>query len=106
MMERWKAIFSKYDLDNTGTLFLSDVKRMVRRDLKIADRLVTDQQISTLFHAIDEDGNGQVDFHEFLSFVQQPSSRGTISENAVVDSVARGVRLALMRNKIRIKDLQ
>jgi Ca2+-binding EF-hand superfamily protein len=106
MVERWKAIFSKYDIEGTGTLGYENIKHMVRADLKIAERLVTDAQIHTLFNAIDEDHGGLVEFNEFLDFVQQPSTKGTISEQEVVNSVARGIRLALRRNKIRIGELE
>jgi len=106
MIERWKSIFNKYDCGGTGTLGVEDVKRMVRGDLKIAKRLVSDHQVHQLFEAIDEDHGGSVEFNEFLDFVQQPSTRGAVSESAVIESVARGVRLALRRNKIKVKDLE
>jgi len=105
MIERWKAIFSKYDDEGTGTLEVHNIKKMVRQDLKIAERLVSDAQIAALFGAIDEDGGGSVEFNEFLDFVQQPSTRGTISDQDVVNCVERAVRLAMWRNKIRVKDL-
>lgn len=106
MMERWKAIFTKYDAEGDGTLTLKNIRQMVRKDLKISERLVTDDQIQALFFYIDRNGSETVDFYEFLSFVQQPSTRGAVSEESVVKSVARGVRLCVMRNKIRIKDLE
>lgn len=106
MMERWKAIFQKYDWDNSGTLRLSDIKRMVRRDLKISERLVSDSQITALFVDIDRDGGGTIDFAEFLEWVQKPSGRGSASQSEIVTGVARGVRLALRRNKIRVRDLE
>lgn len=106
MSERWKTIFSKYDSEGTGTLGLHDIRRMVRKDLKISERLVSDKAIGDLFSAIDEDEGGSVEFNEFLEFVQQPSTRGTISDEEVVNSVARGVRLALHRNKIRVTELE
>jgi len=104
MMERWKAIFSK-DSGCSGTMAPSDFHRMVRRDLKVADRLVTDEQILKLFRHIDTDQNDKIDFHEFLAFVSQPVRRRDVSEEEVVNSVARGVRLALRRNKIKIHEL-
>lgn len=106
MMDRWKSIFSKYDSNGSGTLHIEDVERMVRRDLKIPKRLVSEEQIVALFHHLDLDGGGTIDFFEFLNFVQQPSSRGTVSEQDVLNSVARAVRLALRRNKIRVRDLE
>lgn len=106
MIERWKAIFSKYDSEGSGTLGVEDIKRLVRRDLKIAPRLVSDDQIAVLFETIDVDGDTHVEFNEFLEFVQQPSTRGTVSTDDVVDSVARGVRLALRRNRIKVSELE
>jgi len=38
--------------------------------------------------------------------VQTPSTRGQISEDDIVASVARSVKLALNRNKIRVSDLE
>lgn len=106
MVERWKGVFLKHDREGCGTLGVEDIKRMVRLDLKIAERLVSDDQIQALFSAIDEDSGGSVEFSEFLEFVQQPSTRGTITDQDVTRSVERSVRLALRRNKIRVKDLQ
>jgi len=106
MCERWKSIFQKYDSEGNGTLGLEDIRRMVRRDLKIAERLVSDHQLSELFSAIDEDGGGSVEFNEFLEFVQQPGKKGTTSTEEVVKQVARAVRLALRRNKIHVRELE
>lgn len=106
MSERWKNIFMKYDSEGTGTLHLRDIKKMVRKDLKISERLVSDQAIGSLFAAIDEDGGGSVEFDEFLHFIHTPSTRGTITDEEVVNSVARSVRLALHRNKICVSELE
>lgn len=62
MMDRWKSIFSKYDSNGSGTLHIEDVERMVRRDLKIPKRLVSEEQIVALFHHLDLDGGGTIDF--------------------------------------------
>jgi Ca2+-binding EF-hand superfamily protein len=106
MSERWKAMFTKNDTEGTGILSVDNIRRMIRRDLKISERLVADQAINDLFNAIDEDGGGAVEFNEFLDFVQQPSTRGTISNEDIFNSVVRGVRLALHRNKIRVSELE
>lgn len=106
MIERWKTIFQKYDSEGTGTLGFEDIRRMVRRDLKIAERLVSDSQLEDLFSAIDEDRGGSVEFSEFLEFVQQPGKKGSQSTEDVVKQVARAVRLALRRNKINVRELE
>jgi len=106
MIESWKNIFSKFDKNCTGNFQLEAVRNIVRRELKIADRLVTDDHLNKLFDAVDTDRNGIISCDEFLDFVQQPSLRGSMSEDAVVNAVARGVRLALRRNKIQINELQ
>lgn len=92
-MERWKDVFSKYDSVGSGTLGLRDIKRMIRRDLKIAERQVPDEQIHAFFDYIDLDKDGKVTFAEFLNFVQQPSTRGTVSAEDAITSLARSVRL-------------
>jgi Ca2+-binding EF-hand superfamily protein len=105
MMERWKDVFSKYDSVGSGTLGLGDIKRMIRRDLKIAERQVPDEQIHAFFEYIDLDKDNKVTFAEFLNFVQQPSTRGTVSAEDAITSVARSVRLCLRRNKINVNNV-
>jgi Ca2+-binding EF-hand superfamily protein len=106
MMERWKALFSKYDVEGSGTLTLQNIRHMVRSDLKIAERILTDNHIRILFGMLDTDASGAIDFFEFLDFVQQQSTRGKVSDKDVLNSVSRAVRLAVMKNKIRAKDLE
>jgi len=105
-MERWKTIFSKYDTKCTGIFQLDTIKTIVRRELKLADRLVTDLEIEVMFNTVDDDQNGIISVSEFLTFAQKPSCRGAQTEKEVVDSVARGVRLALRRNNIQVNNLQ
>lgn len=105
-MERWKTIFSKYDMKCTGIFQLDTIKTIVRNELKIAERLVTDLEIEVMFNTVDEDKNGIISVPEFLAFLQQPSRRGAQTEQDVVKSVARGVRLALKRNHINVNNLQ
>lgn len=106
MTERFKALFLKYDKDGVGALAFEDIRRMCRTDLRIADRLVSDENLRELFSAIDEDGGGKVEFSEFLEFVNLPGKGPKATVDDIVQEVARTVRLALRRNKIYIGDLE
>lgn len=106
LVDRCKALFQRCDSEGFGTLTFEDIRRMVRCDLKIAERLVTDAQLVEIFSSIDDDRDGYLQFNEFLEFVQQPSRRGAVSKEVVLKQVARSVRLALHRHHVGLQTLE
>eukprot|EP00747_Dinoflagellata_sp_TGD_P163768 gnl/TRDRNA2_/TRDRNA2_182803_c0_seq1.p1 gnl/TRDRNA2_/TRDRNA2_182803_c0~~gnl/TRDRNA2_/TRDRNA2_182803_c0_seq1.p1 ORF type:complete len:510 (-),score=94.63 gnl/TRDRNA2_/TRDRNA2_182803_c0_seq1:96-1487(-) len=98
--ERWQQLFRKYDADGSGCLSIDEVKKIIRRDLRLPERVLNDRDLKMIFRAIDEDGNGTLEFNEFLQYVQKgdPDNRSTTE---VLRQVGRAARLALRRNHMR-----
>mmetsp|Transcript_5025 Transcript_5025/g.9140 ORF Transcript_5025/g.9140 Transcript_5025/m.9140 type:complete len:500 (+) Transcript_5025:86-1585(+) len=103
--EKWKVLFNKYDKDGSGELDFAEINKMVRQDLKLAERTVSDWDMKQLFHAIDLNRNGTVDFKEWLMFVQQGKLENR-SDEEILKEVGRAVRLALRRNHIRVSEVE
>lgn len=101
----WKILFNQIDVDGSGALDFSEIKRMVRADLRLPERVVSDYELHKLFIAIDDNGNGTVDFAEFMEY----TSQGKVDKRplaVVLRQISRVVRLALRRRRIKLCDLE
>eukprot|EP00928_Gymnodinium_smaydae_P042556 TRINITY_DN28631_c0_g1_i1.p1 TRINITY_DN28631_c0_g1~~TRINITY_DN28631_c0_g1_i1.p1 ORF type:complete len:431 (-),score=84.38 TRINITY_DN28631_c0_g1_i1:121-1413(-) len=103
-LEQWKDVFMQCDRNGSGTLAFEDVKQMARKRLKIAERLVSDDNLQTFFSAIDVDGGGSIDFQEFLQFVtlHKPDPGW---EQRIFKEVKRSVRLSMWKHKMSMKEV-
>mmetsp|Transcript_12295 Transcript_12295/g.28772 ORF Transcript_12295/g.28772 Transcript_12295/m.28772 type:complete len:487 (+) Transcript_12295:95-1555(+) len=106
LLQRWKAMFVKHDKAGQGFLDLQDIKRLIRHDLKLVERIISDEHLNLLFQTIDADSGGHINFQEFFNFVSQPRRRQYEAEEDAIREVARGVRLAMHRHKMSLSDLE
>mmetsp|Transcript_60897 Transcript_60897/g.175451 ORF Transcript_60897/g.175451 Transcript_60897/m.175451 type:complete len:437 (+) Transcript_60897:142-1452(+) len=103
--EFFKKLFMQCDRCGTGTLNFKEVLGMARKRLKIADRLVSDEQLWQFFCAIDKDGGGDISFWEFVSFVRA-KERNVRLDELVLSSVKRAVRLAIQRQRLTLAQVE
>lgn len=103
--EFFKKLFMQCDTNGSGTLSREDVLKMARKYLKIAERLVSDEQLMDFFAAIDTDGGGEIDFTEFLSFIRAKEDHSRLNE-IMLKQVKRAVRLAIRRKRMTLQELE
>mmetsp|Transcript_12560 Transcript_12560/g.24548 ORF Transcript_12560/g.24548 Transcript_12560/m.24548 type:complete len:388 (+) Transcript_12560:72-1235(+) len=106
LVERWKGLFKKYDVDGSGNLDKGHIKQMVRRDLRITEKLISDDQLQRVCVLMDLDGDGSIDFDAFMEFVLQKPKKASMTHDEIIQSVTRAVRLSMHRNKIQMRELQ
>jgi len=104
-IEFFKRLFMDSDARGKGMLCCDDIIRMFRKQLKIAPRLVTDGQLRQFFAAVDSEDAGDVDFSQFLSFVQIRERNSKLNE-MVLKQVKRAVRLAIQRQRMTLAQLE
>mmetsp|Transcript_70058 Transcript_70058/g.155008 ORF Transcript_70058/g.155008 Transcript_70058/m.155008 type:complete len:429 (+) Transcript_70058:49-1335(+) len=95
--ERWKDMFRKCDTNGGGTLNIGDVTALVRKKLKVAERLVSDNELKEIFASIDTDGDGTIIFTEFLKFLNGHEKSSGAFNDRIVAKVKRTVRLAFRK---------
>ena len=55
-------LWTAFDADGSGTLEQSEVQKVIEAAM---ERKLTDKELKVAFEAMDDDGSGEVDFHEF-----------------------------------------
>lgn len=63
------ALFSQYDKDGGGDLEDMEVRKAIRTGLKIPKSQLSDSELWTLIHFIDQDHTGSIDVQEFVDWV-------------------------------------
>lgn len=69
-----RKIFSKHDTDRSGTLTATELKKMIRKELRITTALVSDRDVEDLAAALDGDHTGNISIEELLSFIERGSA--------------------------------
>ena len=67
VMRMWLDTFKKYDPDGSGQITLSELKKIMKEN----GRDVTDAQLGKFMKHSDKDGDGDVDYKEFLNSMQR-----------------------------------
>jgi len=93
-IEELREAFALFDKDNDGCITANEV-RTVMRGLRLES---TDQEISDMINNVDVDGNGTVDFNEFLAMMSRSNCRR-------VESPARKTEEEELRQAFRIFDI-
>jgi len=63
------VIFGRADRDNSGELDEDEIRRVLRRTLKIPPSAVADPEISALCQTLDADNSGSVSIKEIIDFI-------------------------------------
>jgi len=63
------ALFRRHDLDNNGELDIGELKRIIRRCMRVRQNDLPDRDISKVFQALDVNKCGLVSADEFIEFL-------------------------------------
>ncbi|CAJ1461592.1 unnamed protein product, partial [Effrenium voratum] len=69
-----RKIFGKYDADRSGTLTSVELKKLIRKELRISLAVVSDADVENLAAALDGDHTGNISVDELLSFIERGSA--------------------------------
>jgi len=94
----WKSAFQKYDLDGSGALSFDEITHLVREDLHLCERAISNVELRDFFQHIDLNGDNTIDWNEWLEFVSQGKLKDSRPLEQVLEEVGKAVRLALRRN--------
>lgn len=85
------VVFGRFDVDSSGQLETEEVRRALRRTLRIPASVISDAEIASLCAMLDQDGSGSVSIAEIVNFVgpePEVSKRcGRTIRNAVLDPI-------------------
>mmetsp|Transcript_164910 Transcript_164910/g.316655 ORF Transcript_164910/g.316655 Transcript_164910/m.316655 type:complete len:568 (-) Transcript_164910:104-1807(-) len=68
-----EAILKKYGKDRSGRLTYEELRRLIRLELRLPDRVLSDRDINALVVAFDDDGSGTLSIAELIDFVEEGS---------------------------------
>ena len=68
-----RRAFEELDLDNSYSLEQNEITRALKR--LVAPRQLTDKDLATLLHMMDDDGNGAVSWQEFVLALAAPKKQ-------------------------------
>eukprot|EP00929_Paragymnodinium_shiwhaense_P118921 TRINITY_DN90817_c0_g1_i1.p1 TRINITY_DN90817_c0_g1~~TRINITY_DN90817_c0_g1_i1.p1 ORF type:complete len:414 (+),score=75.69 TRINITY_DN90817_c0_g1_i1:81-1322(+) len=103
--DRWKRMFMLYDKDHSGELDLGEIRRAVRKDLKLTERVISDADLSLFYKALDANHTGTIDFQEWLNFVQKGKGNVKKNDEQVLQNVGRCLWLCSKRRQLRLDEL-
>jgi len=69
-----RKIFGKYDTDRNGTLTSTELKKLIRKELRISTAVISDVDVENLAAALDGDRTGNISVEELLSFIERGSA--------------------------------
>ena len=69
-----RKIFGKYDTDKNGTLTSTELKKLIRKELRISTNVISDNDVENLAAALDGDRTGNISVEELLSFIERGSA--------------------------------
>lgn len=78
-IEELKEIFKMYDRNNTGNITSRTLKFLLRG---LGDN-VSEEEVDAKLKEMDEDGNGTIDFHEFLSYMLEKVNKQNLCSDII-----------------------
>ncbi|KAL0205488.1 hypothetical protein P9112_000795 [Eukaryota sp. TZLM1-RC] len=64
-VQQYNQLFTQFDQDSDGFITISEVKAVV----EASGINISEEHIISMFHIVDTDGDGQIDFEEFCSMM-------------------------------------
>jgi len=74
------VLFGRFDRDGSGQLDEDEVRRALRRTLKIPPSAITDAEVSALCATLDSDGSGEVSIAEIVEFLNADADIAAMEE--------------------------
>lgn len=68
-----RKIFGKYDTDRSGSLSATEFKKLIRKEMRISNGIISDVDIDALSAALDTDGEGTLSIEEVVEFIDKGS---------------------------------
>ena len=66
-----RRYFGKFDKDKGGTLNETEFRRVLRDGMRVSELEITDDEITLLVSALDDDGGGELSIKEISDFIEQ-----------------------------------
>lgn len=68
-MDRYEKLFRKFDLNGNGTIDKAEFGKLINALMRVpSDMTVPSDRVTHFWHECDQDGDGRVDFEEFVMF--------------------------------------
>ena len=75
LANNWFRLFKRFDHDGSGMLDYGEIKKVVRKGLKLTWAEVPERDLRTLWTLLDRDGSGFVTAGEFSGFMRNASAK-------------------------------
>mmetsp|Transcript_31631 Transcript_31631/g.51384 ORF Transcript_31631/g.51384 Transcript_31631/m.51384 type:complete len:251 (+) Transcript_31631:76-828(+) len=69
-VKEYKEAWKLFDLDGDGSISRDELRKL----MKSTGQVYTEEELTRIIEEADEDGNGEIDFNEFLSIMTAPTS--------------------------------
>ncbi|XP_062102042.1 calcium-binding protein CML24-like [Humulus lupulus] len=88
-MEELRWAFEKFDTNKDGRISRQEYKSALR----VLDREMTDSEIAKAFQALDSDGDGSIDFKEFVEMFNMGSSSSSSGDRTKAADIESAFRV-------------
>ena len=71
-----RQAFSYFDKDNSGTISREELRTCLQGD----EFLLSEEEINNLLAGVDQDGDGEVDYREFIDMMRTQASQAAATK--------------------------
>ena len=64
-----RKLFDQYDLDGTGKLDLPELRNVIRKELRLPNKVHAEDQLTEMYIHMESDNDGQISADEFSAYV-------------------------------------
>lgn len=99
LCQRLRAAFDRTDLDASGNL---DKRELSAALLAASGIIATSESLTNLMNAMDKDGNGVIDFEEFVAFAKNPKNMQSTKKPLtliIIGRVKAGVNMKIRQTR-------
>jgi len=98
---RLQASFDRKDIDGSGYLDRSEIAAA----LASSGVITSEESINTIFDAIDTDGDGQIDFEEFVTFALDAEKRKTEADKLSGKRASTMIIIGRVKSGVNVKQV-